>query len=59
MLSSVTKINDFIAVSHGPLYKPRSNVRDVLYNRFQLGVLHTNGSTDVKTLKVSRNNSLR
>ena len=59
MLSSVTTIYDFIAVSYGPLYKPLSNVRDVLYNRFQLGVLHTNGSTGVKTLKVSRNKSLR
>ena len=50
--------NDFIAVSYGPVYKPLSNVRGLLYNRFQLGVLHTNGSTGVKTLEVSRNNPL-
>ena len=35
------------------IYKPISMVRDKPYNRFQLGALHTNTSTDVKTLEVS------
>ena len=38
------------------VYKPMSSVSDVPHNRFELGVLHTNGSTDANTLEVSRNN---
>ena len=55
MLSRVIGRNDLIAVSYGPVYKPMSNARNVLRNRFQLAVVHTNGYTEVETLYVSRN----
>ena len=45
----------FVAVSYDMVYKPLSTAKDVPHNRFQLGVLHTNGSTDVNTLEVCRN----
>ena len=45
----------FVAVSYDMVYKPLSTAKDVPHNRFQLGVLHTDGSTDVNTLEVCRN----
>ena len=48
-----TKDNCLFPVSYGFVYKLMLTDRDGLHNRFQLGVLHTSSTNDVRTLEVS------